>query len=124
MARGLFMVRNDRAANADWMDAKLNIEPTENADISEASEANEPIDTIEPAEPIDKMDPEEPMDRIEPVEPIDRIDPEEPMLSSEPPLLPWLLARIFPWPAFFAMRALCLAGRSGGMSAAADKTGA
>ncbi len=35
---------------------------------------------------------------------IEPIEPEEPMLSSEPPL--------FTWPGFFAMRALCNAGRS------------
>jgi hypothetical protein len=38
------------------------------------------------------------------VEPIDRMDPEEPMDRSEPPPVTW--------PGFFAMRALCLAGRS------------
>jgi hypothetical protein len=105
MARGSFMVRIDRAAKPDAIDAKLHIEPIENADISEASEANEPIDAIEPVEPMDSIDPAEPIDRIEPVEPIDRMDPLEPMLRSDPPF--------FPWPAFFAMRALCLAGRSG-----------
>jgi hypothetical protein len=113
------MVRTDRAANPDRIEAKLHTEPTEKADISEPSELNEPIDKIEPADPIDRIDPVEPMDRIEPVEPIEPMDPDEPMLRSEPPRLP----RLFSWPAFFAMRALCLASRPGGMTVAAGRTG-
>jgi hypothetical protein len=99
------MVRTERAANPEAIDAKLHIDPMENAENNEPSEANEPIEATEPAEPIDRIEPDEPMDRTEPVEPIDRSDPEEPIDRTEPPLVAWL--------GFFAMRALCLAARPG-----------
>jgi hypothetical protein len=77
-----------RAENPDATDAKLQIEPTENAEAKLPSEANEPMEASEPADPIESTEPAEPMERIDPVEPIDRIDPDEPMLRIEPPALP------------------------------------
>jgi hypothetical protein len=54
------------------------------AERTDATEANEPIERIDPADPILRIDPLEPIDRIDPVEPMDRIEPVEPMLSSDP----------------------------------------
>ncbi len=103
-ARGSFIAATARAENPDWIDAKLNIEPIENAENSEPIETKEPIESREPAEPIDSTEPDEPMERIDPTEPMERMEPEKPIDRSEPPLLSW--------PGFFAMRALCNAGRS------------
>jgi hypothetical protein len=54
------------------------------AERTDATEANEPMERIDPADPMDRIDPVEPIDRIDPVEPMDRIDPLEPMLISDP----------------------------------------
>lgn len=93
-----------REENPDATDAKLQIEPIENAEAKLASEANEPMEASEPAEPIDSTEPAEPMERIEPVEPIDRIDPDEPMLRSEPPARPGPEELSLPMTAFWHRR--------------------
>jgi len=63
---------SDHRLRPEKIDAKLRIEPTENADAND------------PAEPIERIDPDEPIDRMEPLEPIDKIEPEEPIDNSEP----------------------------------------
>ena len=72
----------------DRTEAKLQIEPIENADAKLPSDAKEPIEANDPAEPMDRIDPAEPMDRIDPVEPMDRIEPFAPMDRIELPSPP------------------------------------
>ena len=72
----------------DRIEAKLQIEPIENADAKLPSDAREPIEANDPAEPIDSTEPADPMDRIDPVEPMDRIEPFEPIERREVPSPP------------------------------------
>ena len=75
---------SDQAENPDRIEAKLSMEPIENADAREPREAKEPMEANELAEPIDRTEPAEPIDRIDPEEPIDKIDLFDPMLGIEP----------------------------------------
>ena len=76
------------AEKPDRTEAKLQIEPIENADAKLPSDPKEPIEANDPAEPMDRIDPAEPMDRIDPVEPMDRIEPFAPMDRIELPSPP------------------------------------
>ena len=100
------------AEKPDRIEAKLQIEPIENAHAKLPSDAKEPIEANEPAEPIDRIEPADPMDRIEPVEPMDRIEPFEPIERREVPSPPGPGEPPFAMVTFWHSR-----------SAAADRTG-